>query len=85
MKNVQPALTRFEWDGISRTLGNIWTAEKAARKMTCRLVTHPLGWELRLLIGEELFQSETCRTDTKVFEVADRWESEVASKGWVRS
>jgi hypothetical protein len=32
-------LTRFEWDGVVRTIGKMWTLTKTARMLSCRLCT----------------------------------------------
>jgi hypothetical protein len=80
-----PSLTRFDWDGTSRPVANVWTLTKSGRPMTCSLVTHPIGWELRLRIGSELFQSELCRTEDNVFDVSGKRRSEAEAKGWAQA
>lgn len=41
-------LRRHEWGGEAIEMGNVWTLEKSGRRLVCRLLSHPLGWELRL-------------------------------------
>ena len=50
--------------------------------MACRLVTHSLGWELRLMIGADLFRTEVCKTEERVFKRADEWRTDAIAKGW---
>jgi hypothetical protein len=68
-------------DGI-QSLGNLWAAAKDAYRLSCDLTTHPLGWELRLQVGQNLVRSQVCRTQTDVFNIADEWKREAKGKGW---
>ena len=40
---------REYWDGHPLELGDAWTLRKGDKVARCTLVSHPLGWELRLL------------------------------------
>jgi hypothetical protein len=48
----------------------------------CRVVTHPLGWELRLEIGGWLQRSQICRTRDEVLATSDLWKTAMANNGW---
>lgn len=41
---------------------------KADRSVTCDLFSHQFGWELRLLIGQELVQSRVVNSGSEPFE-----------------
>lgn len=79
-------LRRDDWDGRTRELGDCFRLhkEKSGRQMeaVCRLVSHPLGWELRLEIGGSLQQSQLCRTQDEVFETFLAWKRAMTEKEW---
>ena len=45
---------REQWDGDPIELGDAWTLRKGEKVARCILVTHPLGWELRLMTSDLL-------------------------------
>ena len=47
----------------------------------CSLVTHQLGWELRLF-GPELMKSQVCRSLEEITETHEKWKSELLADGW---
>jgi hypothetical protein len=54
-------LQRADWDGHPVECGDAWVLRKADKTARCSLVTHPLGWELRL-ITTDLLRSQVCRS-----------------------
>jgi hypothetical protein len=48
----------------------------------CRLVTHALGWELRLEVVGSLQRSEVCRTQDEVLDTSEQWKAAMIEKGW---
>jgi len=48
----------------------------------CRLVTHPLGWELRLEIAGSLQRSQVCRTQDEALDTSDQWKAAMIENGW---
>jgi hypothetical protein len=48
----------------------------------CHLVTHQLGWELRLEIAGSLQRSEVCRTQDAVLDTSAQWKAAMIQKGW---
>jgi hypothetical protein len=83
LENIK-TLTRYDWTGVARVLGEMWTVTKDGRQITCRLVSHPLGWELRLELSpnQTLLESKTCKVELDVFDTADAWRARAISKGW---
>lgn len=52
--------------------------DKTAR---CFLVSHQLGWELRLMTTD-LVRSQVCRSLDEILETVDEWEAAMRAKGW---
>ena len=52
--------------------------DKVAR---CSLVTHPLGWELRL-ITTDLLRSQVCRSAEEILTTGEQWKAAMVEKGW---
>jgi hypothetical protein len=48
----------------------------------CRLVTHQLGWELRLEIAGSLQRSQVCRTQDEVLDTAEQWKAALIENDW---
>jgi hypothetical protein len=60
----------------------MWTMTKGQLRLRCALATHPLGWELRLSVRDELSRSQVCKTEREVFDTSDAWRAEAVTKGW---
>ncbi len=48
----------------------------------CRLVTHALGWELRLEVSGSLQRSQVCRSQDEVLDTSEQWMAAMIGKGW---
>lgn len=46
----------------------------------CTLVTHPLGWELRLMTPD-LLRSQVCRSSEEILDTHEKWKAALAEKG----
>jgi hypothetical protein len=57
----------------------MWKNDRAA---TCEVFSHQLGWELRLIVGPELVQSQVVRTEPALATLASTWRAAMATKGW---
>jgi len=81
---MAPSVLRVvEFDREPVRLGEMWTATKSGRTLTCVLLNHPVAaWDLRLELDGELLRSAACRTETEVFDTSDEWRRASASKGW---
>jgi hypothetical protein len=57
-------LQRPYWTGTPRETGELFILHKNRREARALLVTHQLGWEVRLMIGAqaEVVQTQVCRT-----------------------
>ena len=63
---------RENWDGHPVDCGDAWVLRKGDRTARCSLVTHPFGWELRL-ITTDLLQSQVCRSTDEVLRTHEQW------------
>ena len=60
----------------------MWQFRKGGRSARCTLWSHPLGWELRVTVEDELLRSQAYRVaDDVVCDVA-KWRQQFAAKGW---
>ena len=75
--------TRREWTGAYEKLGELWTMTKGRRAATALVVTHPLGVELRLVVDDELLQSQAHRDDDQLLDQSNNWKTAMQAKGWV--
>jgi hypothetical protein len=77
LQGLQP-----QWDGQARELGTLWTSRKGRQTARCVVVTHPLGWELRLSVANELIRSQVHRDQGALLTDADAWKAAMLEKGW---
>ena len=63
-------------------LGVFWSATRKDRTLTVQVRTHPMGWEIRGLVGLEMHRSAIARTEQEVAATVDRWKAEAVEKGW---
>jgi hypothetical protein len=55
---------------------------KADRRATCELFSHQFGWELRLVVGNELLQSRVVRSEPELHATAIEWREAMRAKSW---
>ena len=48
----------------------------------CRLMSHELGWELRLEIDGDLQRSAVCRSQDEILDTMEQWKAAMMAKGW---
>ena len=72
---------REHWDGDPIELGDAWTLRKDAKVARCMLVTHPLGWELRLMTND-LLRSQVLRSSEEILITHEQWKAALLEKGW---
>jgi hypothetical protein len=77
-------LQRPDWHGTSIELGELFVLYKDRRTARAVLVTHQLGWEVRLVIGaqEEVVQTQVCRSQEEVLTTGEEWKTAMGEKGW---
>lgn len=65
-------------------LGDLFILQKDRREARAVIVTHQLGWEVRLLVGAQLevVQTQVCRTQEDVLSTGERWKAAMLEKGW---
>jgi hypothetical protein len=72
---------REDWDGHPVDLGDAWILRKGGKVARCVLVTHPLGWELRLMTPD-LLRSQVCRSSEEILDTHEQWKRPCSLKGW---
>ena len=68
-------------DGNPIEIGDAWTLRKGEKVARCILVTHPFGWELRLMTSD-LLRSQVCRSSEEIFDTHEAWKTAMVEKGW---
>lgn len=75
-----------EWQdwktGEPKALGELWTLRKRTHEVSCVLVGHPVGSELRLLIDGRFERSQAFREGAKAVVQAAEWRELFEAKGW---
>ncbi len=46
------------------------------------LWSHQFGWELRLLVDDDLRHSQVCRNNEQVLTTTEQWKSAMVGRGW---
>ena len=72
---------REHWDGHPVELGDAWIMRKGEKVARCVLVSHPFGWELRLMTTD-LLRSQVCRSSDEVLDTYEPWKAAMVGKGW---
>jgi hypothetical protein len=72
---------RGQWDGDPIELGDAWTLRKGDKVARSTLVSHPLGWELRLMTTD-LPRSQVCRSSDEVLDTQESWKAAMIAKEW---
>jgi hypothetical protein len=70
-------------DGQPKDQGELFLLRKAGhRTAVCKLFSHQLGWECRLMVRGELVQSQVCRTQDEVLSTGEQWKAALIERGW---
>jgi hypothetical protein len=78
-----PGLQRIEWNGVMRELAEAWRLKKPGKGyVRCLIVSHPIGWELRLLHGDDLLRSHAFREPDPLLDAASEWKDKMLAAGW---
>jgi hypothetical protein len=80
------ALQRHNWNGEPTELGLLFSVhtERGEKSLAavCRLLSHRLGWEMRLEVNGDLQRSQVCRLQDEVLTTSDRWRDDLVENGW---
>ena len=69
------------WTGQPVELETVWTLLKSGKVARLVLLTHQLGWELRVESGD-LLLTQVCRSDREIEDVSAAWREAMLEKGW---
>jgi hypothetical protein len=79
-------LRRLSWSGEPEALGDTFRVHRTRcgqqLEAACRLVTHQLGWELRLEVAGSVQRSQVCRTQDEILGTTELWKAAMVEKGW---
>ncbi len=48
----------------------------------CHLLTHDLGWEIRLDVAGSVQRAEVCRSQDTALETSAQWKTAMIEQGW---
>jgi len=68
------------WNGQPAALETLWPLSKRG-KVARVLLTHQLGWELRVE-ASDLLLTHVCRSDREIEDVSAAWKAAMIEKGW---
>ena len=74
-------LQRENWGSHPVELGDAWTLRNGDKQARCVLVSHPFGWELRLMVGE-LLRSQVCRSQDEILTTQESWKTSMVDRDW---
>ena len=69
------------WNGQPTRLETLWTLSKKDKVAQLLLLTHQLGWELRVESGD-LLMTQVCKSDREIEDVPAAWKTAMIEKGW---
>jgi hypothetical protein len=71
------------WTGEGVYLGDVFRLFKGRSKFArAALSSHQFGWELKLLINDDVRQTQVCRSHEDIEATADRWKAAFYQEGW---
>jgi len=71
------------WTGESVYLGDVFRLTKGRSKFArAALSSQKFGWELKLLINDDVRQTQVCRSHEDIEATADRWKAALYQEGW---
>jgi hypothetical protein len=84
---MSDVLQRPIWSGTAIKGGDLWRLRKvkgdAEHVAVCELWSSCFGWEVRLLVNDDLQRSQVCRSAEEWLDTADQWRAGMAERGWI--
>ena len=75
------------WSGEPFAVGDLFRLHrnKCGQQLeaACHMVTHPLGWEVRLEVSGSLQRAQVCRTQDEVLDTSEQWKAGMIENGWL--
>jgi hypothetical protein len=66
-----------------RVLAHLWSRQKFGATLICIIVQAPVGEELRILIGDELYRTDLCVDREATLTLAERLRLLLEARGWL--
>jgi hypothetical protein len=76
-------MQRTLYNGEPVYLGNLFRLTKGSKKSArAALSSHELGWQLRLVINDDVRHAQVCTSEEEVLATADQWKAALFVRGW---
>jgi len=69
---------RFE----PQDVGTLWTLRREEYTARCHLLSGSPGWELRVVMEQDVLLAKRCRSPIDAFELAEHWRLGLLEHGW---
>lgn len=66
-----------------RVLGRLWSRQKHGATMICILVEAPVGEELRVMLGDDLYRTDLCSDRADALKRAEALRLQLDARGWM--
>ena len=74
---------RKHWNGPPEQIRELFTLTRVTGvRAVCLLWTHPLGWEMRLLVNDTFTRSQVVRDPADIQRIANEWRDAMIRDGW---
>ena len=74
---------RKHWNGPPEQIRELFTLTRVTGvRAVCSLWTHPLGWEIRLLVNDTFIRSQVVRDPADIQRIANEWRDAMIREGW---
>ena len=70
------------WSGPQEQLSIAWTLTLEHRIAECTVWSHPLGWELRVMVSRSLIQTQVSPSADLAMQAARTWQQIFQGAGW---
>jgi hypothetical protein len=79
MRNAPPSPTR---GSQGEDIGTLWTLQRDESTARCALLAFAEACELHVFVNGEPLLSQRCEVQHEAFELAERWRTRMAERGW---
>jgi hypothetical protein len=77
-----PRQSRKPQHSAPQGVGTLWTLRREEYTASCSLLSWSPGWELRVLMQNDVLLSQRCSTTADAFELAEHWRRGLLEHGW---
>jgi hypothetical protein len=74
---------REHWNGRPEQIRELFTLTRVTGvRAVCSLWTHPLGWEIRVLVNDTFIRSQVVLDPADLQRIANEWRDAMIREGW---